>query len=190
MNMPVAFSLLMFCLTLVVFPAALPAQTSVNDLSVDVHAVLDKKIESLKSELAPDPVVAETVRTYNEANKDLTAEEIASMDKAWRTTPGFNDLMKEILLNPCSKRLTEFQDKYDGFAEIFVTDARGLNVAMTNKTTDYYQADEDWWVRAFAGDQGYFYYGEIEYNESVMSEAISVYVPVIDPHRSPSQLTM
>lgn len=181
MNIPVAFSLLMFWLTLVVFPAALPAQTRVEDLSPDVYAVLDKKIELLKSEFAQDPVVIETVRTYNEANKDLTAEEIASMDKAWRTTPGFNDLMKEILLNPCSKRLTAFQDKYDGFAEIFVTDTRGLNVGMTNKTTDYYQADEDWWVRAFAGGQGLFYRGEIEYDESAMSESIPVYVPVIDP---------
>jgi hypothetical protein len=52
---------------------------------------------------------------------------------------------------------------------------------MTNKTSDYYQADEDWWVRAFAGDQGHFYYDEIEYDESAMSEAIPVYIPVIDP---------
>src|SRR3989338_2232160 len=174
MNIPVAFSLLMFWLALVIFPAALPAQTSVNDLSAEVHAVLDKKIESLKNEIAPDLSIIETVRTYNEINKDLSAEEIAIMDKAWRNAPGFNDLMKEILLNSCSKRLTEFQDKYDGFAEIFVTDARGLNAGMTNKTTDYYQADEDWWVRAFAGDQGHFYRGEIEYDESAMSEAIPV----------------
>lgn len=177
LSRPLVISWLVFF----VFPAALPAQTSVDDLSPDVNAVLDKKIESLKSELAPDLVVIETVRTYNEANKDLSAEEIASMDKAWRSTPGFNDLMKEILLNPCSKRLTEFQDKYDGFAEIFVTDARGLNAGMTSKTTGYYQADEDWWVRAFAGDQGHFYRGEIEYDESAMSEFIPVYIPVIDP---------
>ncbi len=174
-------ALLTCCLFSFIFPTVLPAQTSVEELSAEVHAVIDKKIESLRSELAPDPLIVETVRTHNEANKDLSVEEIASMDKAWRNTPGFNDIMKEILLNPCSKRLTEFQEKYDGFAEIFVTDVRGLNVGMTNRTTDYYQADEDWWIRAFAGDQGQFYYSEIEYDESAMSESISVYVPVIDP---------
>ncbi len=174
-------SLLIFGLALGGFPSVAKAQTRVDELSADVHAVIDKKIESLRNELAQDPRIVETVLRYNEANKDLSADEIQAIDKTWRNTPGFTDLMKEILLNPCSKRLTEFQDKYDGFPEIFVTDAMGLNVGMTNKTTDYYQADEDWWVRASAGDQGYFYRGEIEYDESAMSESIPVYVPVIDP---------
>ena len=168
-------------LILSVFPPGVSAENRVEDLSADVHAVLDKKMESLKNELAQDPLIIETARTYNEKNKDLSAEEIASIDKAWRADPGFNDTIKEILLHPCSKRLTEFQDKYDGFPEIFLTDARGLNIAMTNKTTDYYQADEDWWVRAFANGQGHFYRGEIEYDESAMSESIPVYLPIIDP---------
>ncbi len=174
-------ALVVFCLVFSVFPAAVPAQTSVENLSPEVHAVLDKKIELLKSELASDPLVIETARKSSEANQYLSAEEIAGRDNAWQNTPGFNDAMKEILLNPCSKRLVEFQDQYDGFPEIFLTDARGLNAAMTNKTTDYYQADEDWWVRTFADGQGHFYYGEIGYDESSMSESIPVYIPVIDP---------
>ena len=174
-------SLVILCLAWEGFSSVVQAQINVGELSADVHAVIDKKIEALRNELTQDPRVVETVLRYNEANKDLSAEEIQTIDKTWRNTPGFNDFMKEILLNPCSKRLTDFQEKYDGFAEIFVTDVRGLNVGMTNKTTDYYQADEDWWVRAFAGDQGHFYRGEIEYDQSAMSEAIPVYVPVIDP---------
>ena len=62
-----------------------------------------------------------------------------------------------------------------------VTDKRGLICGETNKTTDYYQADEQWWITAYNLGKGKSYYGGIEYDESAMAEVISIYVPVIDP---------
>ena len=54
-------------------------------------------------------------------------------------------------------------------------------MAESNKTSDYLQADESWWTKAFAGGSGDTHHGAIEYDESARSEAISLYVPVIDP---------
>ena len=73
------------------------------------------------------------------------------------------------------------QEAHDAFPEIFVTDRYGLIVAETNKTSDYLQADESWWTKAFADGSGYTHHGAIEYDESDRFEAISLYVPVMDP---------
>ncbi len=89
--------------------------------------------------------------------------------------------MKPCLTNPCAKVLVGFQETNKGFSEVFVTDGRGLVVAATNKTSDYLQADEAWWTDTFAGGRGKARHGEIEYDPSARSEAISLYAPVIDP---------
>ena len=56
----------------------------------------------------------------------------------------------------------------------------GLNAGQTNKTTDYYQADEDWWIGAYNSGKGKASHGTIEFDESAQTEAISLYIPVMD----------
>ena len=85
--------------------------------------------------------------------------------------------------NETAQILTVFQENNPEFPEIFVTDKVGLNVGQTNKTSDYYQADEDWWVKAYNNGTGKTYYGEIEYDESSKSESIALYNPVFNSQR-------
>jgi hypothetical protein len=54
-------------------------------------------------------------------------------------------------------------------------------VALTNRTSDYYQADEDWWVKTYNGGQGIPSHGDVEYDGSAAAEAIAMYVPITDP---------
>ncbi|MFH1855763.1 MAG: ATP-binding protein [Candidatus Omnitrophota bacterium] len=56
-------------------------------------------------------------------------------------------------------------DKYNYpvFAEEFITNKYGVNVAQSGKTTDYYQADEEWWQ--VAKEDG-LYMGDVEYDRS------------------------
>ena len=51
----------------------------------------------------------------------------------------------------------------------------------TNKTSDYYQADEAWWTETYANGLGKSLFGAIEYDESALAEAIPIYVPITDP---------
>ena len=92
-----------------------------------------------------------------------------------------DEFIKPFLINEVAVKLREFQEENAGFYEIFVTDMYGLNVGQTNKTTDYYQADEDWWIGAYNMGEGRSYHGQIEFDESAQTEAISLYVPIIDP---------
>ena len=53
-------------------------------------------------------------------------------------------------------------------------------MAATNKSSDFLQADEAWWVETFKRGRQGGRTGPIEYDESTGSEAISVYVPLVD----------
>lgn len=55
------------------------------------------------------------------------------------------------------------------FGEVFLTDARGANLAQTGETTDFRQNDESWWQ--IASDRG-VYIGEVEWDESLADYAL------------------
>lgn len=148
--------------------------------SEEVQAVLQKKTVAIDT-LAARTEVVEAVQAANRQNDGLSQADIRRLDAQWQATEGVDDFIKPFITNGCAQTLIDFQDTLDGFAEIFVTDRHGLVVAETNKTSDYNQADEDWWTEAFADGRGRTYHGPLEYDESAQSEAISIYVPVRDP---------
>lgn len=156
-----------------------PPQVQETVLAPEVEAVLGRKI-SLVAELLLDPVIIDGVRRANQ--ESISVEEILELDEKWRNTEGVDEFIEAFLTNDIARKLIEFQERYPGFSEIFVVDARGLNVGQTNKTTDYYQADEDWWQGAYDEGRGKAFYGVIEFDESAQTEAISLYVPIRDPY--------
>jgi hypothetical protein len=145
----------------------------------EVVAALDKRIEVLRKEVAEHPAVIQTVRDANATHSALSRSTILEQDRQWQAG-GAEELVRTLVTNACAKRLLEFQEAHEGYAEIFVADAQGLVIGATNRTSDYYQADEDWWVQGYAEGRGKAFYGEIEYDESAMSESIPVYLPVMD----------
>ena len=157
-----------------------PPQVEESVLAPEVEAVLERKI-SLVAELMADPVIIDGVQRANREHEKISLEEILELDEKWRNTEGVDEFIEMFLGNDVAHTLIEFQEQYPGFSEIFIADAHGLNVGQTNKTTDYYQADEDWWIGAYNEGRGKASYGVIEFDESAQTEAISLYVPVRDP---------
>ena len=150
------------------------------EYSPEVQEVLEKKLNLIKA-LAQEPTTVANIQENLLKNQQLTEREIQRLDKEWTEGREANGLVHQVLGNSCARHLWGFQEAHDEFSEIFVTDMRGLVVSSTNRTSDYNQADEAWWVEAFAEGRGRSYYGEIEYDESARSEAIALYVPVRDP---------
>lgn len=161
-------------------PRAQDADAQRPQLSQEVTRVLETRM-ALIDRLAADPLVVGAVRASGRDNAELTQADILHLDAAWQKATGLTELMRSVLTNACAEHLLDFQEANDGFPEIFVTDEKGLIVAATNRTSDYYQADEDWWVRGYDAGRGRSYCGELEYDESAHAEAIAVYVPVRDP---------
>ena len=83
---------------------------------------------------------AETIRAGLEA-----------LDRQWVAAQGSDSLIYDVLNNPMAAELRRFQGRFPDHVEVFITDAQGALLAATNRTTDYYQADEAWWQAAFRG---------------------------------------
>lgn len=174
--------IVMFFITHSGFAQPVAEKSPTAKLSEAVQKILNEKKDLIEKEVAESPAVIEEVKIHNEKNKNLSSGEIQKIDQEWIASKKVvADFMKEFLTEPIAEFLISFQESHEGFAEIFMTDARGLMVAMTNKTSDYLQSDEDWWVKCYANGQGLAYYGNIEYDESAMSESIAVFVPIKDP---------
>ena len=154
-------------------------KTKRTGFSKELEQLLGKKIELLKN-LATNPQIIEIIKRFNEKNQEISISDILKDDKKWKETKGIDDFIKPFIINECAQFLIEFQEQYDEFPEIFITDENGLIVGETNKTSDYYQADEQWWIKAYNNGIGRIYFGEIEYDESAHAEAISIYIPVMD----------
>ena len=154
-------------------------KTKRTGFSKELEQLLGKKIELLKN-LSTNPQIIEIIKRFNEKNQDISISDILKDDKKWKETKGIDDFIKPFIINECAQFLIEFQEQYDEFPEIFITDENGLIVGETNKTSDYYQADEQWWIKAYNNGIGRIYFGEIEYDESAHAEAISIYIPVMD----------
>lgn len=166
-------------LALVSLAATGTTASAEKGFSKEVEQILLNKLALVK-QIAGNPIVLKTVQEANVKNQDLSLEDIMKKDDKWRKTEGVDDVIKSYMANECAGYLVDFQEANSGFPEIFVTDTKGLIVATTNKTSDFYQADEDWWVKAYDEGRGRSYWGDIEYDESSMAESIALYVPVTD----------
>ena len=125
-----------------------------------------------------DPVIVKAVKEQN--NKGLTLLKIKEMDEKWKADPGVADYMQVIMDSECGKYLRKLQDSADIYAEIFVMDNQGANVAMTNKTSDYWQGDEAKFKKSFNEGKGAVFVDEVEFDDSSQAYLVQVSVPVME----------
>lgn len=146
--------------------------------------VPQKVIDLANSTLAAygmDQAIIKAVQEENAKNKTLA--KVKELDKKWRNTPGFDDFMKSMMDSECGKYISGIQKKMPYMAEIFVMDNLGGNVAMTDKTSDYWQGDEAKFKESFKGGKGAVHIGEIEFDDSAQAYLVQVSVPVKDGNK-------
>ena len=128
--------------------------------------------------LGSDPVIVQAVKQENSKGKTLA--QIQEMDKKWMATAGIDDFMKAIMDSDCGKHIRNFQKTEPYYAEIFVMDNQGANVAMTDKTSDYWQGDEAKFTESYKGGAGAVHIGDVKFDDSTQSYLVQVSVPVKD----------
>lgn len=156
-------------------------------LDTSVETILTASTQVLQ-EAAGDENVVQAVREKNDSDRSLSLVDIRKIDEAWQSswtqpaeaTKDIRAFIAQFMTNSAAQTLLNFQNAHPEFKEIFVADAYGLNVGQTDKTSDYYQADEAWWVNSYNGGKGMVAHGAIEFDKSAQTEAISLYVPVMD----------
>jgi hypothetical protein len=132
---------------------------------------------SILEDFGKDPVIIAAVKIENAKNKTLDA--IKAEDQTWRNTPGIDVFMKSILESDCAKHLRNIQASKPYFSEIFVMDNQGANVAMTDKTSDYWQGDEDKFTQTYNNGKGSVFIDQVEFDDSSQTYLVQVSVPVM-----------
>ena len=128
--------------------------------------------------LGRDPVILAAVKKANSENQTL--EQIKKKDEVWRKTPGIDDFMTSLLQSECARYIRGIQEKNAYYSEIFVMDNQGANVAMTDKTSDYWQGDEDKFIRSYNNGKGAVFVDQVEFDDSAQAYLVQVSVPVMD----------
>jgi len=128
--------------------------------------------------IGTDPVLVDAVKAENAKGK--TMADIEAMDAKWKADAGVADYMKALMDSPAGKRLAEIRDSEPYMVEIFLMDNQGANVAMSDKTSDYWQGDEAKFKKSFNNGQGAVFVDDVEFDKSAQSYLCQVSVPVKD----------
>lgn len=151
-------------------------KVSKKDFYKEQRHIIQAYSESV-SKTFSHPEVISALKNKNNEHETWSLDFILELDRAWRNSDAELLLFQELLKNDVSQVLLDFQDQNPSFAEIFITDKWGCLLGLTNKTSDYYQADEAWWVKVKEGGN---YTDEIEFDKSAHAWVVPIYHSIKD----------
>lgn len=120
----------------------------------------------------------------NAEHAGLSDADIEALDQDWRAgvDGGATGLIDEVLSRPSSQHLQSIQEESAGLVtEVFVMDNRGLNVAQSGITSDYWQGDEAKWQKTYSMGSGAMHFGDVEFDESTQTYQTQLSMAVTDP---------
>ena len=159
--------------------AAAPALAA-DDFTPALQAYMASDIASW----AADPALVAAITAQNAATGGYDQAKIDALDQEWQAAVGAGDnaLVTGVLTGPAADFLrAKVADSGGKITEAFVTDAKGLNVAASDPTSDYWQGDEDKFSKTFSVGADAVFLGEVEQDESTQTYQSQVSITVVDP---------
>lgn len=141
-------------------------------------------VKSNVMSLFENPLIIEAVKKRNAKTAGLSDDQIQSLDQAWRAQVGAaaQPLISSVMNQPASSILSSQVAQSEGIiTEIFVMDARGLNVAASDVTSDYWQGDEAKFQKTYGVGPEAVDMGEIELDESTSRYQGQISFTLTDP---------
>lgn len=135
-------------------------------------------------DIATNPVIIAAINAQNAVTAGYDQARIDASDQQWRAevSAASKPLIDATLGTDASRFLLAAQEQSGGvFTEIFVMDARGLNVAQSTVTSDYWQGDEDKFTMSYGAGPDAIYLGEIEQDESTQTYQSQISIAIVDP---------
>jgi hypothetical protein len=115
-------------------------------------------------------------------SQPFDAAKVKEEDRQWQADSVAVAGRSGILSAPASQFLADLVRNDSVYREVLVTDLRGRLVAASNVTSDYFQADEPWWVNAFDNGRGRVAVTDVRRDESARIYAFDIAVPVLAPN--------
>ena len=158
-----------------------------QEMMEDIDREMYNRIEEIVG-YGRDIFLRRTLRQSNLAMAAMPDREawIEQHDREWIAFPAGqrSAFMLASINNPLARELQEKKEfhtkawlKKPVYPEIFVTNKFGVIIATTNRTSDYMQADEEWYQRTL---QHNVWVGDLGYDESSDSFACTIAVKLTD----------
>ncbi len=148
------------------------------------EAAVDELVKSQLNSIVSDAKVVSAINAQNAKTSSLDEAAIITLDKKWRaeTKAGSKPMIDGVLANDLSQHLMGVAEQSEGlFTEIFVMDAKGLNVGQSAVTSDYWQGDEAKWKKTFLAGSGAVFIDKVEEDESTQTFQTQVSLAITDP---------
>jgi hypothetical protein len=142
----------------------------------ELHKMLQAEAQRLSS-LGTDKTIIELVRAQN--GKRVPLAEIQRIDKDW-IAGGEKALSEKLTANQCAGRLLVLLVPGNRYAESFVMDDQGALVCASERTSDYWQGDEEKWTMSYKGGVGAIFIDRPRFDDSARETIAMVSVPVMD----------
>ena len=153
-------------------------QNLAERLAFETGKELESNVEILQATATQYEEFASSANAAYIGENDAITNHILELDTDWRNADDQDSLVRGVLDNEIADELREFRAAFPSHVELFITDKYGANLAASNRTTDYYQADEDWWKSAYSLGKGNIYIGQPELDESSQTYSVIIAVPL------------
>ena len=131
-----------------------------------------------------DATLVTAIKTQNAETAGYDQAKIDELDQTWRAFLGMDDapIITAVVANPAAEFLRQKVASSDGvITEAFVMDARGLNVAASVATSDYWQGDEEKFTQTYPVGADAVHYGDVGLDESTKEVQGQISVTITDP---------
>jgi hypothetical protein len=145
-----------------------------EELSERMQSILFNHSEKLRA-WAHDPVLVAALKEQNA--KPTSMEEIKKIDEAWIAGTQ-TEFAKSLQLNAVGKYLQNKISESAIYVEAFLCDKQGAVVGEYPGSTDYWQGDEDKFIKSFNGGSGKLFIGPIALDKSTDTISVQMSVPV------------
>lgn len=170
----------LFRVVVVAVTAALaPSMAAAQDHVKPVTAYVQKNVTPWLS----DATVIKAIEASNQKHQALTQADIDKLDGEWikaRKEKTAHAPMDALMKNELAAFLkTKKQGSGGTIAELFVMDNKGLNVAQTDPTSDFWQGDEAKWQKSFAAGPDAIFVDKVEDDDGMKVSQTSL--AIVDP---------
>jgi hypothetical protein len=169
----------MKALPLALLLTLLPGLSAAGAIEDNMTSFINTEV---RSKLA-DPVIIAAIKGANAASIILSQDDILALDGQWKAEVGKDGaLIKGIAESPASALLRDYVLASEGkITEVILMDAKGLNVAISDVTSDYWQGDEDKHQQTYGIGPDAIHVSEVEFDESTQSYQAQVSFTITDP---------
>mgnify|MGYP000418400975 FL=1 len=164
--------------TITLYLIATPGQDGVYRVPLEAYAR-----DELTNWLTNPELIA-AIKSQNVAHADLSEDGVIALDQQWRAEAGEGGgpLIEKLLSGSVSNWLLDQQIATSGFVtEVFVMDNKGLNVAQSVETSDYWQGDEAKWQETYSVGADALHISEVEFDDSTGFYQSQASLAITDP---------